>query len=58
MNALREMTPEEKEIAQKGWNEITLEQKVERLAAILRGLEHLPIPACTRMRPFILECCF
>ena len=43
MNAFREMTAEEKEIAQKRWEDITLEQKVERLRAILLGFEHLPM---------------
>lgn len=37
----RMMTDEERAIAEKGWTELTTEQKVERLCAVLRSHEYL-----------------
>lgn len=41
--AYREMTEEEKVIAQKPWSELTSEQKVERLRINLMAMSHIPI---------------
>jgi hypothetical protein len=37
----RPMTEEERVIAQLGWTELTIEQKVERMCAVLRSYEYL-----------------
>jgi hypothetical protein len=39
--AYRAMTDEERAVAEKGWRELTTEQKVERLRVVLRSHEFL-----------------